>query len=265
MKVSVIIPTYKPQAYLWECLTSLKEQTLPTEQYEVLIVLNGDKEPYYQQIADFISGHNNMHLFYIQTSGVSNARNIGLDNAQGEYVAFVDDDDYVSTTYLEDMCKLATSENIVCSYPYAFHDGHSEVQLKDYYITEAYEYCILHPHNILTSRGRRFFAGPCIKLIPMCIIQDRRFDVHFTNGEDSLFMFLISDKFDNIQFTQRTSVYYRRFRNGSATQNIKMCERMKNSIKLTKAYSHIYWHNPCRYNFIFYLTRIFGGLKNIIA
>ena len=50
MKISVIIPSYKPQEYLWQCLDSLCSQTFPKEDFELILVLNGCKEPYYEQI-----------------------------------------------------------------------------------------------------------------------------------------------------------------------------------------------------------------------
>ena len=46
MKISVIIPTYKPQAYLWKCLDSMVAQTFPKEEFEVILVLNGCSEPW---------------------------------------------------------------------------------------------------------------------------------------------------------------------------------------------------------------------------
>ena len=54
MKVSVIVPTYKPKGYLWECLDSLKTQTFPVEDYEVIIVLNGCDEPWKMWIRNYL-------------------------------------------------------------------------------------------------------------------------------------------------------------------------------------------------------------------
>ena len=57
MKISVIVPTYKPQDYLWECLNSLMNQTLSKQEYEVVLVLNGCTEPWKSQIAEYIKEH----------------------------------------------------------------------------------------------------------------------------------------------------------------------------------------------------------------
>lgn len=81
VKISVIIPSYKPQSYLWECLDSVCGQTFPKEEYEVILVLNGCKEPYDGQIREYIGSHRDIQWKYIHTDegGVSNARNLALD------------------------------------------------------------------------------------------------------------------------------------------------------------------------------------------
>ena len=85
MKISVIVPTYKPQTYLWECLDSIYNQTFPKSDYELVLVLNGCNEPYNTQIKEWLLNHSDLHVQYFQTDegGVSNARNIALDNAKG--------------------------------------------------------------------------------------------------------------------------------------------------------------------------------------
>ena len=105
MKISVIVPTYKPQAYLWECLDSIYNQTFPKTDYELILVLNGCCEPYNTRIKEWFSKHSDLQVQYFQTDegGVSNARNIALDNAKGDYVTFIDDDDLISPEYLKEL------------------------------------------------------------------------------------------------------------------------------------------------------------------
>ena len=126
MKISVIIPTYKPQDYLWECLNSLVAQTFPKEDFEVILVLNGCCEPWKSNIQQYIDARmQGMNVNYIQTDegGVSNARNIALDFAKGDYVTFIDDDDLISPTYLEELYEKAAPDTVSLCYPYAFNDG----------------------------------------------------------------------------------------------------------------------------------------------
>ena len=263
MKISVIVPTYKPQAYLWECLDSIYNQTFPKADYELLLVSNGCNEPYNTQILDWLSKHKdlNVQFFQIDTGGVSNARNIALDNAKGEYVTFIDDDDLISTAYLKELYEKATPDTVSLCYPYAFNDGDIEKQLP-YSITKAYDYICKHKCKNLSSMARKFFSGPCMKLIPMSFIHDRRYDVRFKNGEDSLFMFLISDKIDKVSFTSKDAIYYRRFRENSAcTRSKTKREIIANKMNMIKAYISIYLRKPQKYSLLFFITRLLGALR----
>ena len=263
MKISVIVPTYKPQAYLWECLDSIYNQTFPKSDYELVLVLNGCNEPYNTQILDWLSKHKdlNVQFFQIDTGGVSNARNIALDNAKGEYVTFIDDDDLISTAYLKELYEKATPDTVSLCYPCAFNDGDIEKQLA-YSITKTYDYICKHKCKKLSSMARKFFSGPCMKLIPMSFIHDRRYDVRFKNGEDSLFMFLISDKINKVSFTSKDAIYYRRFRENSAcTRSKTKREIIANKMNMIKAYISIYLRKPQKYSLLFFITRLLGALR----
>lgn len=265
MKISIIVPTYKPQAYLWECLDSIYNQTFPKSDYEVLLVLNGCNEPYNTQIKEWLSNHSDLQVQYFQTDegGVSNARNIALDNVRGEYVTFIDDDDLISPMYLKELYEKAAPDTVSLCYIYAFNDGVIEKQLP-YRITDAYNYCTQHNCRSLTSRGRKFFSGPCMKLIPMSFIQGRRYDKRFKIGEDSLFMFLISDKIKKISFTTKEAVYYRRYRENSAvTSHKNKLSVIHNVLKLIMAYCKIYINHPFHYNTKLFILRIFASVKSI--
>lgn len=114
IKVSVIIPTYRPDEYIWKCLNSLVNQSLDKKSFEVLIILNGEKEPYRKKIKEYIEKKslNNFRLIYTEKLGVSNARNIGIELAQGEYCIGIDSDDYVEKNYLEDTYNKAKKFNL---------------------------------------------------------------------------------------------------------------------------------------------------------
>lgn len=267
MKISVIVPTYKPKEYLWECLDSLVAQTLPGREWELLLVLNGCCEPWRTQIEQYIgSKMQGMNVVFVQTDtpGVSNARNIALDRARGEYITFIDDDDYVSPQYLEELLKAANPDTVSLCYPYAFYDGRPDVQRK-YSITDAYEYCAAHGCGRLSSKVRKFFSGPCMKLIPMSFIQERRYDVRFANGEDSLFMFLISDRIKRTALAARTAVYYRRYRENSAvTTNRSFLNKLRNCVLSISCYSSIFMMNPLKYDLLFFIQRILASIKSIL-
>lgn len=263
MRISVIIPTYKPQAYLWECLDSMVAQTFPKEEFEVILVLNGCTEPYKSDIERYIStkmAGMNVQFIHTEQGGVSNARNIGLDAAKGEYIAFIDDDDYVSPAYLEELYKAASPDTISLCYPYAFNDGLASKQI-EYVITNQYKQ-VAHKGKQPYLRARKFFSGPWMKLIPMSFIQGRRFNPRFRNGEDSLFMFLVSNQFKYVDFTSRNAVYYRRYRTNSAVFiKRKRTDLILNSMRMINYYLRIYFSRPFEYNTVFLFTRLAGAFR----
>lgn len=263
-KISVIIPTFRPQNYIWECLDSLRKQTLSSKEFEVLIILNGEKEPYFSMIQNYIQQNNcsNFNLFYTAEKGVSNARNIGLDNANGTYITFIDDDDYVSNTYLASLLKQASPDTISLSNFIAFFDKTSET------IPHSLSQCFIKEKNnknkITYKQVRKYFSGPCAKLIHKNIINTRRYDPCFKIGEDSLFLFTISNKYKNVAFTDQNAIYFRRFRDESVSIGSKgpLTDRILNAWKLSSKYISIYLQHPDSYSFSFLFTRILGAYRS---
>ena len=263
MKISVIIPTYKPQSYIWECLDSLCSQTFPKDDFEVILVLNGCKKPYDEQIREYISKHPDVQWNYIQTDqgGVSNARNIALDVAKGEYVTFIDDDDYVSPNFLKRLLDKATPNIISIAYPYYFYDGKPEEQVAGA-LSAAYEYCVTEGINSLSSKARKFFSGPWMKLFHKSFIQGKYYDTRFSNGEDNIYMFLISDKIKKVAFTKRDATYFRRLRENSAMNRKRSkIERINNNWKSIVVYTKIFFSG--HYSLYFFSTRVAAEIIGI--
>lgn len=264
--ISVIIPTYKPGSFLGECLASLDSQTLSHSQFEVLLILNGPREPYMSQIEDFLKERPSLlcRLIYSEKNGVSLARNIGLDEAQGRYICFIDDDDLVTPDYLSDLLAIATPDTIALPYICAFEDG--STAMRPIYISEDFIEC---GRDIPFVAVRRYFYISCCKLIPRDIIGSRRFDVALRNGEDSQFMLLISDRIRRANFTGGHVRYLYRQRSGSAFYgNKSVWYHFTNMlIRLCKA-TKVYLSAPCRYSFPFYakymLATFMGGIRQML-
>ena len=265
MQISVIIPTYKPQAYLWECLDSLNAQSYSKKQFEVILILNGCNNPYFSQISDYIAKKLeglNINFIQVDEGGVSNARNIGLDYAKGDYIMFLDDDDFLSPATLEELSRVMNQFDVVIFKPLAFYDGN-----KSYFeYSRSFEYnAQSHKNKVSINQVRKNFSGPVMKLFPKSIIGDRRYNVNFLNGEDSLFMFLISNKIGKCVFASDEAIYYRRVReNSAATTNKSLWYVIKNSCSLIREYTYIYMTDIKNYNFIFFATRVLAALKAIL-
>lgn len=124
-EISVIIPMYKtPKIRLRKCLDSLMEQSFTD--FEVLVIDDGN-EPGYEHIKEeYEKADSRIRFIRQERGGVSKARNLGIDMAKGEYISFVDSDDFVDQSYLlemrqamdnADMAICAVSENYYPVFP----------------------------------------------------------------------------------------------------------------------------------------------------
>lgn len=123
-KFSVIVPIYNVEAYLERCLNSLKNQTF--EDFEVLCVNDGSPANEQEIIERFVNEDNRFKGLVKTNGGLSDARNYGIDRAEGEYFVFIDSDDYVDVHLLEKFhqrhleCK---SDFVVCDYMQVYASG----------------------------------------------------------------------------------------------------------------------------------------------
>lgn len=253
--ISIIIPTYNPDNYLIDCVQSLYNQSLNKKNFEIIIVLNGEIDKYRFFLNEiYISKPNEVNLTILESllTGVSSARNFGLDNASGKYITFLDDDDILSPNYLETMLSKVESSSIVVSNVYSFYNELDE-NIIDYLSYKKLGNSII--------QRRKYLSNACCKLIPRDIICTKRFNVNFKNGEDALFMFSISNNIKQI-IIEKNCIYYRRLRPNSASRKkISFISRIKRIVKQQLEYTKIYFSNPCEYNFVLYLSRLLAVYK----
>lgn len=110
MKVSVIVPIYNVESYVRECIESIINQTL--EDIEVILVNDGSTDRSIEIIEDLLTIHKNIILINKENGGLSSARNTGLSYATGDYVCFVDSDDYLHPNYLQFLYNEAVNNKL---------------------------------------------------------------------------------------------------------------------------------------------------------
>jgi len=103
MILSLVLPVFNVEKYLSRCLESCLNQNIPKDQYEIIIVDDGSKDTSGQIGKEYEMKYENLILITQQNKGLSGARNTGLDNAKGEYVWFIDSDDWIESNILEDI------------------------------------------------------------------------------------------------------------------------------------------------------------------
>ena len=101
--VSIILPTYNVEKYLLQCLESIKGQTY--KNYEVIIVIDGASDNSYEIAKDYCARNNQFSVYWQENAGSGSARNKGLDYAKGDYVCFIDPDDWIEPYYIENLLK----------------------------------------------------------------------------------------------------------------------------------------------------------------
>ncbi|MGL5122740.1 MAG: glycosyltransferase family 2 protein [Fusobacteriaceae bacterium] len=229
-EINIIIPTFKPQKYLMKCLNSIENQTMEKTRYLVTIVLNGEKNPYYYFIMNELSKFTFKFLvIYTNKVGVSNARNIGIEKSYSDYILFIDDDDYISDNFLENLYSKTNFDKnrIIVSNTKCRDEMNNEYF--DYLGKNFFKYNQKKNKNIFLLRKQ--ISNSCGKLIPRKLINDIRFNTSLEIGEDSVFMnnILADNAIKSIEFSAQDVFYYRNVRRDSSTN--KKRTKIKN-IKL---------------------------------
>ena len=122
VKVSVIVPVYNVEKYITKCLNSLVKQTL--KDIEIIVVNDGSPDNSQAIIDKFVKKYPKKVKSYIKKNGgLSDARNYGIEKATGEYIAFVDSDDYVEHNMYKEMYEKAKEHDfdiVVCDLKYIY-------------------------------------------------------------------------------------------------------------------------------------------------
>lgn len=114
-KVSVIIPAYNNETYIKKCLQSVTKQSY--ENLEILVINDGSSDRTEELIREVQQQDKRIQLFTQKNSGVSISRNRGIDTATGDYLTFVDADDYIGKDYIRDLVNRAEEKNadmVIC-------------------------------------------------------------------------------------------------------------------------------------------------------
>lgn len=200
-KVSVIVPVYNVAYYLPKCLDSLVGQTL--QEIEILVIDDGSTDHSAKIMAHYQSKYpEKIKIFSKKNGGLSDARNYGLDRATGDFIGFVDSDDYVDPMMFETMYGLAQmhkAEIVICNLQKV--DEYGQVTQRLTQIPNMPEKIDLEQHFSVFS-DISYFA--CNKLFSRSLFENKRFKkgVHFEDIE------LIPQLFLEASILAHTQNYY---------------------------------------------------------
>ena len=115
MRLSIIIPAYNAGKYLERCVSSCEEQSVPQDEFEIIVVNDGSKDNTLEVAESLADKYSNLRIFSKENGGSSSARNMGLDHAKGDYITFVDSDDYLLPGKLAAVLSVAENNSAFAS------------------------------------------------------------------------------------------------------------------------------------------------------
>ncbi len=214
-KVSVIVPVYNVENYIEKCIDSLVNQTL--EDIQIIIVNDGSKDSSKEKIEKYLK---DKRIIYLEkeNGGLSDARNYGIPYAKGEYIGFVDSDDYVEKTMFEKMYNKAVKENsdmVECDFLWEYP---SKTKIDTGKIYEGKKRGIVEARVVAWN-----------KIIKRQILENEK--IEFPKGlryEDVEFFYKLIPNLDKISFIKEPLVHYvQRDTSIANTQNERTAEIFK--------------------------------------
>ena len=216
-KISVIVPVYNVEAYLERCVESILQQTYA--HFELILINDGSTDSSGQICDHLASQYENIKVYHIENSGVSNARNMGIQLATGSWVTFIDSDDFVTQDYLATLASAVEGVNvgfaiaplhhikngIVTDIP--SHSGKTELWSTEETMKEL----------LMTTRTSFF---PVAKLFKRDLLADEKFNTNYHLAEDALFLteLLLKTRCSSVFIDK--PIYYYDHREGSATTSV---------------------------------------------
>ncbi len=190
IKVSVIVPVYNAEKYLNKCLDSLLSQTL--REVEIIAVNDGSPDNCKSILEDYAQKHENLVIIDNEINkGIGYSRNIGIEKARGEYLTFVDSDDYVSEEYCERLYDFAKVNEL------DFVTGNMYLDRPDGMISTTFKYFEPGTMDDVPDIITKVSFGPCGKLFRTDIIKN-----HEIKFEEKL-------KYEDLPFVAKAIKYSR--------------------------------------------------------
>ena len=207
-KISIIIPVYNAEKYLKRCLESVFNQSY--KNYEIIIVDDGSTDNS-RKIYNNYSQRNNCRIIIQKNSGPSSARNKGIDIASGDFLFFLDSDDYLEKNCLKELIKKSKQDALVgLKHKKVYNDKIVIASGEDEYDIESFQKSILNGKQLGVVWGFLFDSK---------VIANKKivFDTNTTLCEDTIFLFEYLNNVKKVYFINEYYNYYQS--NDSITNN----------------------------------------------
>lgn len=221
--VSIIVPVYNSQKTIERCLTSILKQTY--RNLEVIVVDDGSTDNSVQIINQYkVDGR--IHLISKKNGGASSARNTGLSLAKGDFIQFVDSDDYLSSNMTERLVTLITTNNcdlVICGYKHI--NGNRKLHLPK----QLYDGTDVIKNAFLRLWETTYINIPWNKLYCRALCNGISFPIEVTLGEDLIFNIQYLKKCQRVFVSEE--LLYNYYWAGEGKLTTKFYEKTINDIK----------------------------------
>lgn len=181
MLFSIIVPVFNVEKHLEKCLSSILSQDF--KDFELILIDDGSSDKSHDICTSYAQNHENIVLCSKQNGGVSSARNYGLDLAKGQYIMFIDSDDFVSPDYLKKFYSCIKQNTDFVFSGLIYYKNNQEVSSIK---LDKRTWNLSTEHDFLNFLRQPLQTSPCAKLYLNKIIQDNhlRFNETISFGED---------------------------------------------------------------------------------
>ena len=213
--ISVIVPVYKVERYLPRCIESILGQTYTN--FELILVDDGTPDRSGVICDRYAEKDSRIRVIHKENGGVSTARNIGIDTAKGEWITFIDSDDWVKENYLDVLVSPLSDEEftlVVGRLEWRYLTiGKRELDVRIINVDDIAESDVLHISESME------FHGPCYKLFSTDVLRGNniRFPEGIALAEDTIFVNRYLKHCHKICMTGKTIYYYNRLNESSVT------------------------------------------------
>lgn len=202
---SIVVPIYNASQTLRRCIDSILQQTFV--EFELLLINDGSKDNSGAICDEYAQKDKRVRVFHKENGGVSSARNLGLDNVQGEWVTFIDSDDWVAHDYIENLyASLKIGTDLVISFSTLIHNdgGRQKPSNVSSLLVKGNFQSLFVDYNL------HIYTSPWGKLYKRSIIEKHsmRFCEEMHIGEDLLFLYSYMLNVEKIYLTSYSGYYY---------------------------------------------------------
>lgn len=213
-KVSIIVPVYNVEKYLKECIESLINQTY--KNIEILLIDDGSTDNSKSICDNYSKKYEFIYTIHKKNGGLSSARNLGIETSKGDYLCFVDSDDFVSKDYVESMLNNLVKHSVLisaCGMCHYYDNG----RIEEYNFQNIDQIFIGDDAQIYLNVLGYYNVSAANKLFSRDLFKSIKFPLGF-KSEDWFVMYKLIEKAGSIYYNSNSKYYYRQ-RIGSITHD----------------------------------------------